>query len=176
MSWGRTLSIEIAPDAPPIREGEDEHELKLAFARAVFRLGDDWKRAGFSVFRGPDNYGRAMLAIGWINDFVVQDELDRLHEDPAETLPTDDQIEQMLITIAQKPGTSARDATQALALVWERRKQIKQSANMMINTGVINNNVLRVPAKPTTPEEREIYEIRLKASQLKLVADAKSSR
>lgn len=177
MTWGRILTPEsTAPETPVIREGEDEYALKLAYARAVFELGTDWARAGFVVFQGPNNYGRALQASSWISDFDVQEELKRLRRDPAETLPSDDEIESALFAIVKSPTAADRDKVSAATLIWEKRGKVKRGASTNINNGVINNNVLRVPAKPKTAEELETYEMRLKASQLKLVSDARSSK
>jgi hypothetical protein len=176
MTWGRTLSVQIAPEAPVIRDGENEVELKLAFAGHVYRLRDDWRKAGFALFQGPDNYGRAMQCVGWINDPIVQIELERLRDNPAETLPSKAELEKILFDIASSGATAAKDRIAAVGLMLEARGEIKRGSSVNVNNGTINNNVLRVPAKPITAEEEALYEARLEQSQMKLVRDARASR
>jgi len=177
MTWGRSLSLEsAAPDTPVIREGEDEYALKLAYARAVFDLGTNWREAGFRVFPGPENRGRALQADAWYSDFDVQEELKRLRSDNTIGVPTREDLARELSAVMKAPETSKADKIKAGLAIGEILGYIKQPSNVNVNNGVINNNVLRVPAKPRTPEEAETYEMRLKQSQLKLVSDARSSR
>lgn len=180
MAWGRSFShfndADAADDTPVIRPGEDEYALKMKYARAVFDLGNSWREAGFRVFPGPENRGRALQADAWYSDLDVQQEIERLRSDPTIGVMTREDIAREMATIMKSPTASNADKIKAAATAAEVMGFTKQPANTNINTGTITNNVLRVPAKPVTPEEEHAYEMRFKASQLKLVSDARASR
>lgn len=174
-TWGRTLSTAIAPESPIIRDGEDEVELKMQFAKIAFKLGDDWRQTGFQLFQGPSNYGRAMQCVCWINDELVQIEMQRLRENPEESLPSLADLKKRLWTIANDPKVKPNDQIKAIDSYAEIDGVTKRPANFNVGN-TITQNVLRVPAKPVTTEEQALYETRLEMSQLKLVNDARSSR
>ncbi len=174
MAWARKLTVNVAPpETPVIYEDEDEIELKLQFAAAVVSLPSDrWTEAGYKVFQGVDNYGRAMQAAAWINDPVVQIEIDRLRSPEAagEYIPT---REEMAAHIYQRAKLES-DAKAAAPLYRHVMDLLEYSPKAGPAVQVNNTmNVLRVPERAKDPET---FAERFKESQMKLVRDARSSR
>ena|ERR1700761_392784 len=83
MSWS-------VSSPPPIFEGEDELQLKLQYARLIAGHPEKVETAGYIVFPGDHNYGRAMQARAWRSDPIVIAEMERLGrgEGASEVLPS----------------------------------------------------------------------------------------
>jgi hypothetical protein len=170
MSWER--------QPPPIFEGEDELQLKLQYARLCAENPRGRLTAGYTIFPGADNYGRALQCQAWFYDPFVQDEIQRLQTDDAgELLPTDDELEADLIRTVE--GThDPKDKIAGFRLLFERRGMVSKGG---VNVKIDNSdrrvvNVLRVPSRIRTDEEREDFNRRFKDNQTKLIADARSNR
>lgn len=175
MAWGRTLNVVIeAPETPVIFDYENEMELKHAYAAAVLSLRpEEWPQAGFIVFEGPENYGRAMQAKGWINDVDVLIELKRLRrlDKAGVNLPTKEEMAAHLYQRA-KDEIDLKAAAPLYKQVAEMLEFMpKAGPAVQVNTQI--NNVLRVPERA---KDAASFAERFKESQTKLVRDARSSR
>ncbi len=174
MAWSRKLSIDVAPpETPVIYEDEDETELKLRFAAAVVSLPPDrWSEAGYKVFQGVDNYGRAMQAATWINDPTVQIEIDRLRSPEAagEHIPSREEMASHIYRRAmQEPD--ARAAAPLYNHVMDLLEYSPKAGPAAVIKQTVN--VLRVPERA---RDAETFAERFKESQMKLVRDARSNR
>jgi hypothetical protein len=171
MSWA--VNINSSGDTPVIFDDEDEVELKLHFAREVVKCGADWRMAGYRVFQGQDNLGRAMQAANWINDAIVTIEIDRIRNssDPSETMPTKEQFVAEIWSRAKLEGDSKASAP-LYKIVAEVMKFIEPGGTK-VHVGDIVQNVLRVPERSV---DKVSFAERFKASQTKLVTDARSNR
>lgn len=168
-------------DGPTIFEWEDEHELKLQFARILASnpsfTGQD---AGYEVFPGTDNFGRALQAArAWPHDAIVRAEIRRLRNEGVGELLSqpDGKIERIAWDIAECTATDAKDRIAALRLVGELQGKLSKGTNIQVNQDnrkIVN--VLRVPMQIRTPEQREEFNRRFKEQQTTLIADARSSR
>jgi hypothetical protein len=169
MAWDR--------QPPPIFEGEDELQLKLQYARLCAANPRGRLTAGYTIFPGADNYGRALQCQAWFYDPFVQDEIQRLQTDDAgETLPSDDELEADLIRTLEA-AIDTKDKIAAFRLLFERRNMVsKGGTNINVNQDNRVVNVLRVPSRIRTDEEREEFNRRFKENQVNLIADARSSR
>lgn len=169
MAWER--------QPPPIFEGEDELQLKLQYARLCAENPRGRLTAGYSIFPGADNYGRALQCQAWFYDPFVQDEIQRLQNDDAgEMLPSDDALEADLIRTVEG-ALDTKDKIAGFRLLFERRNMVsKGGTNVNINQDNRVVNVLRVPSRIRTDEEREDFNRRFKENQINLIADARSSR
>lgn len=161
---------------PAILEGEDELQLKLEYARIVARNERERFTAGYKIFPGPDNYGRALQAQYWYDDPIVQDEITRLRYNDSD----DDPDAELEAEIHQRARSAEdKDALGYYKLLAEMRGKTGRGSQTNIQ---INNNdnrvvkVLRVPARDITPEDDQDFEDRFYAQQTKLIADARSSR
>lgn len=167
MSWHQS--------GPPILEGEDERELKLAFARYCFENPDLENEAGYAVFPGRENFGRALQAQVWLHDPVVRAERRRLGGTEAEVkvaLPTKEQLAKEVVDRA-RGAVEDKDAVAAYKLAADILGYAEKAP--MIDNRTIN--ILKVPARVgTSKEEQDDWGRRFKAQQTKLVADARSAR
>lgn len=175
MAW--TAPNPIVSTGFVLREGEDEYDLKMQFARIVARDRSKAMMAGYELFKGPDNYGRAMQAQLWLTDPVVQDEIARIvgPDNVVGLLRSKDEILKEIedIAIAQKT------LNPKLALdAWELR--LKANGDMAGEQGTGNQtfiqNVIKLPNRVEGPQEEALFEARFEAQQLKLVRDARSPR
>jgi hypothetical protein len=170
MSWARI--------PPPIFDDEDELQLKLKYARIVARNPNAKLTAGYQVFEGPDNYGRAMQAQAWLSDPLVQEEISRIRESgEAESVLPDVSVVKLEILQEARSATDAKDKAALYKLYLEAEGEIKKggtSVTIAQDNRVVN--VLRVPARDVTPEDDEDFDRRFYAQQTALIADAKSSR
>lgn len=170
MSWGNS-----AP--PPIFEHEDELALKLEWARLT--RGDEklFRSAGYQVFEGPEDYGRAMQAYNWRHDPIVHAEWQRLAEAPEleqvnEKLTI---VEKMAIDIINSPTASNADKIKAGTLLAEMNGAIKQNGtNINIANDNSTNNTIVVPSLPATEEELEVSKLRTEKRQARLMEHARS--
>lgn len=169
MSWNRT--------PPVIFEGEDELQLKLKFARIVVANPNAKLTAGYKVFEGEANYGRAMQAQFWMSDPIVQEEIARLRDgDPKSMVPEQDaKVETTAWEIAEDRGAKDSDRINALKLIAEIRGMTQRGTNISLNDNRVVN-VLRVPMRDITPEDDADFDKRFYAQQTALIADAKSNR
>jgi hypothetical protein len=162
---------------PPILEGEDERELKLAFARYCFENPGLEREAGYHVFPGRDNFGRALQAQAWIHDPIVRAELNAMRGDEDavdERCPSKADLESEAWDIARNPAVDAKDRIAAIRLAAEMQGAIQKGPAVAIDNRTIN--VLRVPTRDVTPEDDADFDLKFKAQQTKLVADARSAR
>lgn len=156
---------------PPIFEDEDELQLKLAYARMVARNERERFTAGYKIFPGPDNYGRALQVQAWYEDPIVQDEISRLRHGEDDANPK----EQLEAEIHQRArAADDRDSVAFYKLLADMKGFVQKGPATLIDNRVVN--VLRVPTRDVTPEDDEDFNRRFYAQQNALIADAKSSR
>lgn len=170
MSWEKT--------PPPINEGEDELQLKLQYAAMVARNERERFTAGYKLFPGPDNYGRALQAQAWFYDPFVQDEIARLREggEDSDGLPAIESVKAEVLHLARST-IDKKDAIAAYKLYLECEGAIQRGTNVNIdNSDNRVVNVLKVPMRDVTPEDDADFDRRFLAQQTKLIADAKSER
>lgn len=170
MSW--------AHEKPAIFAGEDELQLKLQFAEMCARDWSNRHMHGYTLFPGEQNYGRAMATQAWLNDPIVQAEVNRLRSVEGGVtgiLPHDDEFAKELLDEARQ-CTDKKDRLGFFKLYAECRGLISKG-----NVTVNNNNdnrvvkVLRVPER-VTEDNRESWKTGFKERQMKLVADARANR
>jgi hypothetical protein len=110
---------------PPLELGEDELQLKLEFADYLARNPGKVREAAYMVFRhdrdaaGNRYFGRALQAMVWEADPVVQEEIERIRADiqtNPEGLPTPEQMQLLAWEIASNPVHQTKDRLQALEL------------------------------------------------------------
>jgi hypothetical protein len=169
MSWNTT--------PPPLEEGEDELQLKLQYAAMVARNERERFTAGYKIFPGPENYGRALQVQAWYSDPFVQDEIARLRGgDEIDTKPSIDSVKAEVLQRAR--AAEDREATQLYKLYLESEGAIQKGnqTNVQINQDNRVVKVLRVPARDITPEDDADFEERFYKQQTQLIADAKSAR
>jgi len=168
MSWD-------ASSPPPILEGEDELALKLEYARLTHNRADRIRTAGYDIFKGPGEYGRAMQAAMWRHDPIVRDEWERLSRDDgaAETLPTETEYKAWLWRQAQT-ATDPKIALQYAELYGKTQNIVPVGGNT--NVAINDNstkNMLIVPAMPITDEEKEVARLRTEQRQARLMQHAR---
>lgn len=162
---------------PPIFDDEDELELKLAYARKTHGRPDMIRSAGYEIFPGKENYGRAMQVAVWQHDPIVLREWERLSLDggAAETLPNPIEYKAHLWRLAQtEPDPKIR---LEYAKLYGQTEGIVPTggANVNIsNDNSVNNNTIVVPALPATAEEQEIAALRTERRQARLMEHARS--
>lgn len=169
MSWTR--------ETPPIFEGEDELQLKLQYAAIVARNPNAKLTAGYQVFPGAENYGRALQAQAWLSDPIVQEEISRLVEgaEAVELLP-DPSAVKLEVLQAARSATDPKAKEGLYKLYLDSVGALpKGAANVQINDNRVVN-VLRVPTRDVTPEDDEDFDRRFYVQQNALIADAKSNR
>lgn len=163
---------------PPIFEGEDERELKRAFARYCFDNPGLEREAGYHVFPGRENYGRALQAQVWIHDPSVRAEINALRGDEGEVdecRPSKGELSKAAWDMAHAPGADHKDRVAALRLCAEIEGAIQKGPAIVNDNRTIN--VLRVPTRVgSSPEEQDEWKREFKSQQTKLVADARSAR
>lgn len=170
MAWDR--------QPPQIFEGEDEFQLKLEYARVVARNPSEALLAGYQVFPGDENYGRAMQASAWLHDPFVQKQISILRETcEATSLLPDDAVVQLEILQEARAAPDPKDKATLYKLYCESKGIIaKAGTNVNINQDNRVVNVLRVPRRDVTPEDDAAFERKFYIDQNALIADAKSSR
>lgn len=174
MAWAKPENSFSSDDTPIIFDDEDEVELKLAFARIVYNDASNWRMAGYSLFQGQQNIGRAMQAANWINDAVVQIELHRLRNlGDDEPVPISRNALAKLTLDAAKAEDKTKEKVAAFELVAKLLDYMpKNGPNVHVGDNIVQN-VLRVPERSTDPIS---FARRFEESQTKLVADARSNR
>ncbi len=167
-----------ASSPPPIFEGEDELQLKLQFAKAIAGHPERIQTAGYEIFPGDENYGRAMQCRAWANDPIVLREIERILEAP-ETNSADvlkSQVQDELLRIG-------RDSVTPIDMRLKAYEQVRDmngwktvgGNNIQLNDNRIVN-VLRVPTRDMTAADDADFDKRFKAQQTQLVIDARSNR
>jgi hypothetical protein len=172
MSWAQPSET---ADTPVVFEWEDEVDLKLQYARAVYDCGADWRMAGYRVFQGTHNIGRGMQAANWINDPIVVIELSRLRNDgeAEEAMPITRAGLAKRVLDRANAEDKTKDAVAAYELVAKLLDYMpKATQNLHVGDNIVQN-VLRVPERAV---DKESFADRFRASQTKLVADARSAR
>lgn len=169
MAWNR--------ETPPIFEGEDELQLKLKYAAIVARNPNAKLTAGYQLFQGAENYGRAMQAQAWLTDPIVQEEISRLRDTgEAQSLLPEASSVKLEILQRARGAIDDKDAAALYKLYLESEGEIQKTAPQVnINDNRVVN-VLRVPTRDITPEDDADFDRRFYIQQNKLIADAKSTR
>jgi hypothetical protein len=169
MSWERT--------PPPINEGEDELQLKLEYARLVARNERERFTAGYKLFPGAENYGRALQAQAWFYDPFVQDEIARLRDgEDEDAKPSVDSVKGEVLQLARS-AMDKKDAIAAYKLYLEAEGAIQKGTNVNIdNSDRRVVNVLKVPTRDITAEDDADFDRRFLAQQTQLIANARSER
>jgi hypothetical protein len=168
MSWNR--------EPPVIFEWEDELQLKLQYAGIVARNPNAKLTAGYQVFPGEENYGRAMQAQAWLSDPIVQEEISRLRDTgEAESLLPEVSSVKLEILHRARGASDDKDAAALYKLYLDSEGVLQKSA-MNVNIDNRTVNVLRVPARDTTPEDDADFDRRFYLQQTRLIADAKSAK
>lgn len=165
MSW--------AHEKPTIFHDEDELQLKLEFARLCAEDPANTQLHGYTLFPGEANYGRAMAAQKWLNDPIVQREINRLTRDePSQFLSDQEQIAKELLDCAR----SCNDPKDKLGFYKEYNAVMKFTGNNATNVQVnVVQNVIEVPTR-ATEEELPMLEGQWAEQQRRLIADARASR
>lgn len=165
MSWNT--------QAPEIFDGEDELQLQLQYAAMVARNERERFTAGYKIFPGPDNYGRALQVQAWYELPLVQDEIARLRSGEE-----GDQVSELEAEIHQRARRADdRDAIGFYKLLADIRGLIaKGGTNVNINQDNRVVNVLKVPTRDATPADDADFNERFYIQQNALIADAKSNR
>jgi hypothetical protein len=172
MTW--TAPNAIVSSGFVLREGEDEYDLKMQFAAIVAANPQQALMAGYVLFKGPENYGRAMQAQQWLSDPIVQSEVARLAGDHApDLLPTEDQIKLATWNVAQQ-ASDMRVKLQALELLSKQTGILKTPGEGSGGGNVLIQNVIKLPNRVENDRDEELFRARFEAQQLKLVRDARS--
>jgi hypothetical protein len=172
MSWNTT--------PPAIFDDEDELQLKLQYAAMVARNERERFTAGYKLFPGEANYGRALQVQAWYFDPIVQDEIGRLRSgDDEDDKPSIDCVKAEVLQQA-RAATDPKDKAQLYKLYLESEGAIQKgngggNVNLQFNDNRVVK-VLRVPARDVTPEDDADFDERFYAQQTKLIADARSER
>lgn len=170
MSWNTT--------PPAIFEDEDELQLKLQYAALVARNERERFTAGYKLFPGEENYGRALQVQAWYFDPIVQDEIGRLRSgDDEDDKPSIDCVKAEVLQQA-RAAIDPKDKAALYKLYLESEGAILKgnTTNVQINQDQRVVKVLRVPARDVTPEDDADFDERFYAQQTRLIADARSSR
>ena len=172
MTWA-TRNLAVRGDTPVIREGEDEFELKMKFAKILYDHPEKKLTAGYMLFPGPENYGRAMQAALWNTDPFVIAEIERLMGDGnyEDREPTESQVRKEVLDHA-RATIDAKVKLDGYRLYADMRGMLRK--DMAVNVGTIN--ILKVPTRDISAEDDADFERRFEAQQLKLVRDARSTR
>jgi hypothetical protein len=177
MAWSASNSV-VSSIAPFVfREGEDEYDLKMQFARIVARDRSQSATAGYKLFTGPENYGRAMQAQAWLVDPVVQEAIARFAGENGDEPELRSKPEMLKIVEDIAVSTKVSDPKTSLSAVelW-----MKGTGNFVApgegggNTYI--QNVIKLPNRVQGADEEALFEARFEAQQLKLVRDARSSK
>lgn len=170
MSWN-------VQSPPPIFDGEDETELKRKWATLTALHPDRIRTAGYQIFIGEHEHGRAMQAAAWAHDPFVHRIWEELRAGPDAGEDADyEYAETRLRGMIDDLSLSADIRLKAMEQFRDMKgftTKAKEPASL-INNGVIN--VLRVPMRDMTPEDDADFEVKFKAQQMKLVRDARSNR
>lgn len=159
---------------PPLREDEDERELKCQFARFAVENPVLANEAGYHVFPGPENYGRALQAnTAWPHCPIVRAEKRRLAEDGqvSSMLPSPEQVKKA-IWDRSNASIEDKDALAGMRLYCEVEGLIKKGPSAIFDNRTIN--VLRVPMRDVTPEDDIDFERRFEQHQTALVANVRN--
>lgn len=161
---------------PEIYEWEDELQLKLQFAKITAGRPEMYFSAGYEVFTGPENYGRAMACVAWLHDPIVRREWERRLGAQTEDVDDKEQSVRERLAIARDPNVPIEARLKAYDQIDDVNGWKTSKTGNTNNTVVLINPILRVPTRDVTPEDDEDFNVRFKANQMKLVNNAKSSR
>ena len=169
MSWNET--------PPPLFEGEDELQLKLQYATIVARNERERFTAGYKIFPGPENYGRAIQVQAWYSDPIVQDEITRLRGEGLGGLKAEDQQDAFAAEVLQRfRQADDKEAVGLGKLYADVKGWGGKGTNININQDNRVVNVLKVPTRDVTPADDDDFNRRFYEQQNRLIADAKSTR
>lgn len=172
MTW--TAPNALASNGFTFREGEDEYDLKMQFAAIVAKNPQQSAMAGYVLFKGPDNYGRAMQAQAWLSDPIVQAEIARLAGDETlSLLPTEEEIQLATWNVALS-AIDPKVKLQALELLSKQRGILKTPGDGGGGGNTFIKNVIKLPNRIEGDRDEELFRARFEAQQLKLVKDARS--
>ena len=159
-----------------IREGEDEYDLKMQFAKIVARDPSKAMLAGYELFPGTENYGRAMQAQAWLSDPVVVAQINHIvGNDVTSLLPTEDDVKLATWNVAQE-AKDLKVKLSALELLSKQMGILKGNSEGGGGGNVLIQNVIKLPNRVQGDQEEELFSARFEAQQLKLVRDARSPR
>lgn len=161
---------------PQLEDGEDEFALKLKFARIVARDPKAKLNAGYVLFPGEENWGKAFAAQSWLNDPLVQEEVARLREsgEAESLLPTKEAL--ALEIIGRARAADDKDAIGLFKIATEMLGHTSRGTNINLNQDNRVQTVIRVPSRIQTDEQRKDFDERFYLQQTKSIADAKSAR
>lgn len=168
MAWGKSWG------GPPLTEDEDELQLKLKYARLVAQNPHSKRDAAYKLF--PGDYGRAWQAQEWLNDPLVQEEIERLSSEEGtvgELLPSKDEF--VLLLWNRAKAADDKNAVGMLKLAADILRYTPDNATN-VNVDARTVNVIRVPSRIQSEAERDDFKLRFKEQQMKSISDAKSSR
>lgn len=113
---------------PPIFDGEDELKLKLQYARLIAGHPEKVETAGYVVFPGDHNYGRAMQARAWRSDPIVIAEMERVCSGvgAVDALPTEAEVKAYLWNMVTNSAIADKDRLKAAELLTKTMGMIKQ--------------------------------------------------
>lgn len=172
MSWSTAVS------KPPIFAGEDERELKLAFAFLLMLHSGNAAEAAYEQFPGEQNYGRAWgVAEHWPHDPIVASEVARLEREGSIELADMMKAEDAYAKEAYDRSKSEPDAKLRLEyfkLYGEVRGYVGKGSGTQVQVNVVQN-VIEVPTR-VSDEELPFLEGQWAEQQKQLMADARSSR
>jgi hypothetical protein len=151
---------------PPLELGEDELQLKLEFAEYLARHPGKVREAAYMVFRhdrdaaGNRYFGRALQAMVWEADPIVQEEIERIRADMKtnpEGLPSELQIQLAAWQIATDPNEDAKDRLAAIKLHANLRG-IQTEAAPVTNLNVDNRvqTVMAIPPEMSIDEWKRV--------------------
>ena len=176
MAWNASNSVVQTISAFPFREGEDEYDLKMQFARIVARDRSQQASAGYKLFTGPENYGRAMQAQAWLIDPVVQEAISRFAGENGDEPELRSKSEMLKLVEDIAVATKASDPKTSLSAteLWLKATGNLIPAGEGTGGNVYVQNVIKLPNRVQGADEEALFEARFEAQQLKLVRDARS--
>ncbi len=175
MAWNPANAI--VTNEFPLREGESEHALKMAFAAIVARDPSKSMTAGHTLFnQGPQDYGRAMQAQAWLIDPIVRERIAELlgSDNVALLLPSDAEIEKELWDAVRETKDTGLKI-KGIDLMAQIRGMKKGAAEGLGGGNTFIQNVIKLPNRVQGEREEELFEARFEAQQLRLVQHARSS-
>lgn len=166
MSW--------AHEKPTIFHDEDELQLKLEFARLCAEDPANAHLHGYTIFPGERNYARAMAAQKWLDDPIVQREVNRLRRDSVEELiPSPEMLAKKIIDVADS-AVDSKVKIEGYYKAADVLGYIKRGGDVNVQTNVVQN-VIEVPTR-ATEDELPMLEGQWAEQQRRLIADARASR
>jgi len=171
MTWAQPNPI--VSNGFSFREDEDEYDLKMQFANIVAGNPSQAMMAGYVLFKGPHNYGRAMQAQAWLTDPIVQAEIARLvgSDDVSLLLPSDDEIQKELWNTVLA-ATDPKVKITGIDLMSKIRGMQKDGGSRGGNVYV--QNVIQTPRRVQGEAEEALFALQFEQQQMKLVENARA--